>query len=549
MGNCCAKDAGPPAKKAAPGPQQAPRGEKEPAPMSPVDGESDGDDDGDIDDEENSKATKVDVAISSAMKPTNVIRELAEKLGGYDELQKQMELFSKSKAGTKYTEPLTKKNVKEAAASDMVVSYKLKTAPKKGKGAGAEKVVDYRECQVLGYNAKTGMVTVMTAKGQKKDISLMDMIDPVVHKSSLASERNVKKLGEWICAEWKKKKGTVLTELCENLARPDEMKGKESSIISKSAHLLRRRTKNELGYELIELFVMALYTMAGPDEDIMMQFKDVPKKRKDWGGYTPRNKPMFAEINSALRAAGTVQEFDATQWPCSELKKWCKTIVLLTALASEKNKVGNGKYSLSRGLAGLPDGVMADHTRLDRGGSIIWTAPSSCALDPAVSKAYLEGNATNATKSTGGKIMFQVLSTHGVPLQRVSKYPKEAEVLLPPITELNLLKVDAPDGYLQLSVAANFKLLQKQMQPTLDEAQREAATVSKMLTDRHYRLRKKRRATQVRAIDPNANVLRSTVATRNQQKDKFERSGYDEAEASGLGMSRTGAQKNGSWTA
>ena len=114
---------------------------------------------------------------------------------------------------------------------------------------------------------------------------------------------------------------------------------------------------------------------------------------------------------------------------------------------------------LARGITGLPDEVYNAHKSMAIGSSLHWPAPSSCAVDPSVSEAYIRGDAANANKKAGKSILFRISgSKWGLPLQSISKYPKEAELLLPPLTSFTVQSIgdgaelDLPVGTLVINL-------------------------------------------------------------------------------------------------
>eukprot|EP00754_Rhynchopus_humris_P006072 Rhum_TRINITY_DN12971_c0_g1::Rhum_TRINITY_DN12971_c0_g1_i1::g.55714::m.55714 len=273
--------------------------------------------------------------------------------------------------------------------------------------------------------------------------------------ATFVSPKAAQVLGRWIAREWRNKKGSVLTELVANLKSP--LKDKVV-IVAKAGRLLQERVLHEqvgnpdtpmAGLGKAELFVMSLYTMAAPDIDLLMGYTDAPSadEQAAWDAYKPRNEAFFRVVNSALRAAGTATHLRPDEWPFCDIRKWVKTIVLLSAVASVPRSAAAGALDLSRGLAGLPGHIVRDHAGLRRGDNLIWTAPSSCALDPSVSRSYIKGEAANAVKTSGGTLLFELRSSCGLMLQTVSKYPREAEVLLPPLSCLRISGLwDEPVG-------------------------------------------------------------------------------------------------------
>eukprot|EP00754_Rhynchopus_humris_P050653 Rhum_TRINITY_DN9086_c0_g1::Rhum_TRINITY_DN9086_c0_g1_i1::g.31045::m.31045 len=325
---------------------------------------------------------------------------------------------------------------------------------------------------------------VYQALAPKQVVNKEKQSSNTTQSSKEVSEARAGLLATWMIKEWKGKRGTILTELHENLDSP---LGDKILIFAKAAGIVQARVAQLPGYKnysKLELLVMTLYTMAGQDIDCLMGFDDAPLGEGDdrWGTYKVRNQAVFRVINGAMRAAGSSPAtLNTSQWPGSDIKKWIKTIMLLTSLAA---KEGN-HTGLSRGLAGLPAAVVADHSSLAAGDVVVWSSLSSCALDPAVSKSYIEGAAANATQSAGGNngcLLFQLSSDCGLELQEVSKYPKEAEVLLPCLSMLGVQKLKS-GSFWTLQVRAEHFSRDAKFQTTLEDTVGEARRASKILDD------------------------------------------------------------------
>ena len=255
----------------------------------------------------------------------------------------------------------------------------------------------------------------------------------------------------FLAAQWEAKPGTVLDEVLANLDGPLENK---VLIVAKAAQTLQAKVARHSGYKrhnLMELFVMTLYTMAGPDIDRLMGYPDAPDSddKEAWAAYKPRNSAMFSAVNSAMRAAASAETLNTSAWPGCDVQRWAKTIVLLIALANRDESAAT-----SRGLAGLPQTVMDTHLALRPGETLVWPSPSSTALDPHVARAYILGEANNATKTAGGVLLFELKVRCGLHLQEVSKYPKEAELLLPPLCELAVERLTQGEKWTTVSVTA-----------------------------------------------------------------------------------------------
>ena len=98
---------------------------------------------------------------------------------------------------------------------------------------------------------------------------------------------------------------------------------------------------------------------------------------------------------------------------------------------------------VARGITGLPEEVYQTHAAMGSHGELHWPSPASCAFDRQVSESYIRGEGSNANKKKGSSILFLVSgTTWGLPLQAISQYPKEAELLLPPLCTFSLTKTE-----------------------------------------------------------------------------------------------------------
>ena len=245
---------------------------------------------------------------------------------------------------------------------------------------------------------------------------------------------------------WRAKKGDVLDEMLANYKSPlpeEDTQGR-LMVFAEISRCLQDQVKRDYPTRnRIELLNMLLYTMAGPDIDSVMSFTNVPAYNEnnmgEWDAYQAlhkdeRNGAMFSQINWAMRTVNC-NDYNSEAW--DTVQKWVKTICLLAAICNDSEVSLND--ALSRGLAGLPPAVVDVHAALNAGHVIDWAAPSSCATDPGVAQAYVLGQAANAQKTSGGCVFFSVTgTTHGIPLQSVSKYPREAEVLLSPLSSFKV---------------------------------------------------------------------------------------------------------------
>eukprot|EP00754_Rhynchopus_humris_P014786 Rhum_TRINITY_DN14409_c16_g1::Rhum_TRINITY_DN14409_c16_g1_i1::g.88440::m.88440 len=115
----------------------------------------------------------------------------------------------------------------------------------------------------------------------------------------------------------------------------------------------------------------------------------------------------------------------------------------------------DGRKVLWRGLHNLPPKVMEAHRDLQKGWSYAWLAPSSTSENKRASVDFLK------TTDPKTNILFKVWgATEGLPLHKVSQFPDEAEVLLPPFSTFRV--DDEPEqleGYLLITLRFQGSLL------------------------------------------------------------------------------------------
>ena len=109
-----------------------------------------------------------------------------------------------------------------------------------------------------------------------------------------------------------------------------------------------------------------------------------------------------------------------------------------------KSEPFNSNKTVARGITGLPQQVLDTHRAMGEGSGaqLYWPSPSSCAFDTTVSESYIKGHASNANKDKGEAILFIIKDvSFGLNLQAISQYPREAELLLPPMTIFEVASV------------------------------------------------------------------------------------------------------------
>eukprot|EP01065_Artemidia_motanka_P032681 TRINITY_DN3966_c0_g3_i2.p1 TRINITY_DN3966_c0_g3~~TRINITY_DN3966_c0_g3_i2.p1 ORF type:complete len:839 (+),score=239.92 TRINITY_DN3966_c0_g3_i2:122-2518(+) len=270
-----------------------------------------------------------------------------------------------------------------------------------------------------------------------------------------ASAHDVKAFASRLEAEWGRKGGDVVDELMANLCAP---KGtpvpQKLTMLAEAARLLHDgKSAMYPGRSRVELLVLALYTMAGPDIDALMGYQDAPaaydpKQQDDWQQYCDRhpdrNKAIFSTINWAVRTAADPQQPpESVDDAWTVVRRWTKFIALLLATCAQPEPMAGPRgRDVFRGLAGLPGNVHAAHKAMEKGAELHWPSASSCALLRRVSEDYIAGRAANATRQDGGAVLFLVSAARlGVLLKSISKYPDEDEMLLPPLSAFRVQDV------------------------------------------------------------------------------------------------------------
>jgi hypothetical protein len=119
----------------------------------------------------------------------------------------------------------------------------------------------------------------------------------------------------------------------------------------------------------------------------------------------------------------------------NEFKKWIKWVSLLGAMRQKLDKV-----TTARGLTQLPDFILAPLMEKKPGDFIFWAAMSSTTLDTAIAESY-----ANQCRPCYKNVLFTINNiTEGLVLHSISLYPKEREILLPPLTMLKVTEVTPP---------------------------------------------------------------------------------------------------------
>ena len=274
--------------------------------------------------------------------------------------------------------------------------------------------------------------------------------------------RQASGIGEQLAKWYGTKQGDLLNELCDNLRAPsgsDVM----STLSGLACSLKTDHGQSDIygSFNELELIVLRGYTQRPFDIDRDLGWPDAPPPQSTsetseaadqrtkyeaqhtswmWESLKPdggryRNGSLYAAICSALRDQGPGGKAEA--WSEALVVKWIKWICTLCAITITETP---SKDSLWRGLGGggLPRTVVEQHAKLERNGLVAWVAPSSASHNYNTSRSYALGTAVNSkskpSKDYPGTIMFNIKSVLGLPLQGISQYPKEEEVLISPLT-------------------------------------------------------------------------------------------------------------------
>ena len=331
--------------------------------------------------------------------------------------------------------------------------------------------------------------------------------------------------GDIIARMWYSKQGTILDELANNLVGPDASAAEKATRLKHVAGRLRAAHGADYkGLCMVELLVLHLYTLAGPDTDSLMGYDDAPSYAPDgdekaaWDAYSMRNKVAFREANWSMRAAMEHLEKygnrDLREESWATVLKWVKFIVLLMAVSCQtapgdvNDADSAGAETVYRGITGLPAGVVQKHLVLQRKQRFVWPAASSCAVEEKVSVEYVKGVGANAGASATGvprsklheseveatavsdvcgpppdSILFSINGLScGVPLSKLSKYPAESEILLPPLAQMRVRsKGKYSEAYTEMPVRFVLSLGNEQLQTLCNDARDEARRISLLL--------------------------------------------------------------------
>eukprot|EP01065_Artemidia_motanka_P001273 TRINITY_DN1058_c0_g2_i3.p1 TRINITY_DN1058_c0_g2~~TRINITY_DN1058_c0_g2_i3.p1 ORF type:complete len:1045 (+),score=396.48 TRINITY_DN1058_c0_g2_i3:67-3135(+) len=348
--------------------------------------------------------------------------------------------------------------------------------------------LDAREAALVAGALDTGAVGVCAEKREQ-------------HYASI-TEEEMREFARLVMDEWRTKQGDLVDELVTNLRAPEGSRNKRAIIAEAARHLSETKQLLYPHSNRLQLLAMLLYTMAGPDIDALMTYDDAPVYNESdvsqWRSYVEkvggtRNGAIFGAINWGMRTAADPKQREqpsgAEAWDAC--KKWIKYICLLMAIAAQHDAESEPPL-LARGLAGLPAVVQKSHGAMQSGDKLNWPAASSCALDRRVSESYIRGDAANATKQEGGSILFLMKDARrGVLLQPISKYPKEEEKLVPPLSSFEVEAVRTDDPSLPGSLVIDMVASSASVVPpdfiaaVLEDSERSAERLASALVSHH----------------------------------------------------------------
>eukprot|EP01063_Lacrimia_lanifica_P041442 TRINITY_DN9679_c0_g2_i1.p1 TRINITY_DN9679_c0_g2~~TRINITY_DN9679_c0_g2_i1.p1 ORF type:complete len:1221 (+),score=460.22 TRINITY_DN9679_c0_g2_i1:49-3711(+) len=208
--------------------------------------------------------------------------------------------------------------------------------------------------------------------------------------------------------ETRRKDGDVLDELLAHLVPADEVVAFD--VVAEAARVVRGNTPPYPGLNLMDLLMMRLVSMTGPDIDQLMLHAGVPSylNQKAWDQYRDehqRNPDILATLAQVMSKFVT----DKQDAALTAVRPWLKTLGLLAALASVRTQDRDH-----------PHGLTATQS--------VSTAP------PRDDYPHEEGMVLLAPLhvSIGQNLAGTVTGiTHGRPLQNVAQFPKEQGVVLP----------------------------------------------------------------------------------------------------------------------
>eukprot|EP01062_Namystynia_karyoxenos_P000706 TRINITY_DN10268_c0_g1_i1.p1 TRINITY_DN10268_c0_g1~~TRINITY_DN10268_c0_g1_i1.p1 ORF type:complete len:2135 (+),score=759.37 TRINITY_DN10268_c0_g1_i1:106-6405(+) len=289
-------------------------------------------------------------------------------------------------------------------------------------------------------------------------------------------QRFAQRLMEW----YDRKPGTLMDELSANLRVPPDL-GAADAVACIAAGLAsqERLRKDYPNASPLELLVLRQYTQRPIDIDRDLGWADVPPPAADaedpqlersradyearytswdWAeerdGERCRNGSVFGPVCSAMRDQGPGGQ--RRDWSEKVLQRWIKWICTVSACCATRCGAPEPPAGdmLYRGLGGggVSEEVVAKHRALTPGGLLCWPALSSCSSDRAQSREYMLGTAANSTAAPNaqnpGTIFVRIrgAAPHGLPLQQLSQYSREAELLLAPLVHFTVDSVERDPG-------------------------------------------------------------------------------------------------------
>eukprot|EP01065_Artemidia_motanka_P013047 TRINITY_DN1719_c0_g1_i1.p1 TRINITY_DN1719_c0_g1~~TRINITY_DN1719_c0_g1_i1.p1 ORF type:complete len:761 (+),score=263.93 TRINITY_DN1719_c0_g1_i1:118-2400(+) len=291
---------------------------------------------------------------------------------------------------------------------------------------------------------------------------------PAQESSETDAVERMSQCCEWLEEEYDEKGGDVVDELLENLRMPEDVSADAAA--DRLAALARslagddKVQRSPLGECcLAELLCLRQYTERPIDVDRDLGFQDVPPPPHrgeaasqvlarstyeqqwedwNWSGSPPtkRNGSIFGPVCAALRDLGPGGTSSAAS--AAVLRRWVKWVCTIAAVTAQRRP---SYQTLFRGIGagGLSREVVEQHRALHSGGLLAWCALSSTSLDAQQSEEYMRGTAANSTSKPTphrpGTLLFHIEGAKwGVPLEPLSAYPAEHEILLPPLSVLRV---------------------------------------------------------------------------------------------------------------
>eukprot|EP01060_Flectonema_neradi_P010401 TRINITY_DN1748_c0_g2_i1.p1 TRINITY_DN1748_c0_g2~~TRINITY_DN1748_c0_g2_i1.p1 ORF type:complete len:4122 (+),score=700.79 TRINITY_DN1748_c0_g2_i1:55-12420(+) len=258
--------------------------------------------------------------------------------------------------------------------------------------------------------------------------------------TALGSREELMDLAQVLERMWREKQYGIVEELRDNLSFPADVSDPNEKLGVIAQSLAEKHGETFPSLTPIHLLVLRLYTMEWADIDDLLGYENVTPWREDlneedkqkWETYKAtykgkRNTNIYGDINYALRMIQTSKDEAVRLEAKMTVQKWIKFICIMVTMCEPC-----GPPVLYRNIKNVDPKALAAMSALDVGDVQAWAGATSTAM--VMTESFLGDNPE-------GNVTFILTGvSRGMRIDRISAFPGEEEVLLPPFTIFKVKK-------------------------------------------------------------------------------------------------------------